>query len=404
VDSNAILSDPLWPAFAALVLGGCCYYAAVIASARRFRNRKMPAASGESPGVSILKPVRGCDPEFIDCIRSHAAQEYPEFEIIFGIADPNDPAIGQIEQLIREFPALRIELIVRDPAPGGNAKAVTLERIESKARHNVILVSDSDVAIAPGYLTRAVRELAAPGVGMVCSLYEARPGATWASRLEAALITAEFQGQVLLARMLQGVRFGLGAAMVFRREDLSKIGGFGAVTPYVGDDYELGRRIAELGRRIVISDSVVQTCLGADSWRSVWRHQLRWSRTIRAARPGGHLGLVFTHGTVWSLILLAAAGGSPALTALGLVCLSLRILAAWEVAGRTLRSRGAPRHTLLAIPGDLLGFAVWIASFFGRRVFWRGRWLRLGPRGRIVEVDAEADPQLDQPNKAPAGE
>jgi ceramide glucosyltransferase len=189
--------------------------------------------------------------------------------------------------------------------------------------------------------------------------------------------------------------------MLIRREDLTTLGGFQALAPYIGDDYELGRRIAGLGRRIVLSDSVVQTSLGAGSWRSVWRHQLRWSRTIRAARPAGHAGLFFTHGTIWSLLLLATAGGAVALTALALGCLSLRILVAWQVAGRTLNSPSALRHTILAIPGDLLGVAVWIASFFGRQVFWRGRWLRLGKNGRIIQVGAEAESRHGSPTTAP---
>lgn len=400
----SIPATPIATALAALVTIGCVYYAAVIVAAWRFRNRKPSPASGERPGISILKPVRGCDPDFLDCIRSHAGQDYPELEIIFGVADSNDPAVGPIERLIREFPERRIELVICGPAPGGNPKAATLEQIESRAHYGVILVSDSDVAIAPDYLRHAAGELSQPKVGMVCSLYEARPGATLPSRLEAALITAEFQGQVLLARLIQGIRFGLGAAMLFRREDLGRIGGFQALTPYIGDDYELGRRIAGLGHGVALSNSVVRTSLGAGSFRNVWRHQLRWSRTIRAARPAGHAGLLFTHGTVWSVLLLAVAGGTPAFSALALGGLCLRILAAWQVAGRTLRSQSALVHTLLAIPGDLLGFAVWLASFFGRRVFWRGRWLRLGRSGRIVEVGVEDKPQRDRQNSAPVSE
>jgi ceramide glucosyltransferase len=200
-------------------------------------------------------------------------------------------------------------------------------------------------------------------------------------------ISAEFQSQVLLTRFLGQVRFALGATMLFRRRDLDRVGGFGALTPYLADDYQLGNRISALGLEVVISTHAVEIALGDDAWREVWRRQLRWSRTIRVCRPGGHFGLVFTQGSLWSVLCVAAvavSGSSPLTATIAGAVLVMRLLTAWLVGGRCMGSNTAARRPYLVFLADGLSFAAWLASFFTRRVYWRNRVLRIGREGRIV--------------------
>jgi ceramide glucosyltransferase len=206
-------------------------------------------------------------------------------------------------------------------------------------------------------------------------------------------ISAEFQGQVLLTRLVKQVDFALGGTMLFRRSDLERIGGFHVLVPYLADDYQLGNRILKLGLELVISTHPVEIALGDDGWREVWRRQRRWSKTIRACRPGGHFGLLFTQATLWSGLCLAAAAGSGAsgiAVAVPVATLLLRLFAAWLVATRCLGSQTAAGDLYGMFVADGLSFAAWCGSFFTRRVFWRNRWLEIGPEGRIIGESSSA--------------
>jgi ceramide glucosyltransferase len=383
---------------------GAYYIAVCVAAAKFLRDRARldtspnPPAK-ELPAISILKPVEGADAGFYENIRSHALQDYPNFELLFGAADPAGAAFESVRRLAREFPNIRIEALVCDCSGPGNRKVQRLELLAREARFEILLVNDADIRVDPDYLRRVVRPLIDPAqghqVGLVSCPYRARPGATFASLLEALSISAEFQSQVLLTRFLGQVRFALGATMLFRRRDLDRAGGFRALVSYLADDYQLGNRIAGLGLDVVIGAHPVEIALGNAGWREVWRRQLRWSRTVRACRPGGHLGLLLTQGTLWSALSLAAvglSGSSLAFAAIPAVVLLLRLLAAWLVGGRCVGSTLIASWPLLILPADGLSFAAWLASFFTHHVWWRNRYLQLGRDGRIVdEADARAN-------------
>ncbi len=389
-----------WVLLPLLILTACAaaYYFAVCLAALRFLDDRARALAAEPqpieayPPISILKPVDGADPDFYENIRTHALQDYPNFELLFGAADPADPALAAVERLAREFPALRIEAFVCDCTDPGNRKVQRLARLAQEARFEFLLVNDSDIRVDEDYL----REVAAPlvdpehgaRVGLVTCPYRARPGATVASRLEALAISAEFQSQVLLTRFLGQVRFALGATMLFRRRDLERIGGFEALTPYLADDYQLGNRIAALGLEVAIHPYPVEIVLGNDGWREVWQRQLRWSRTVRACRPAGHFGLIFTQGSLWSLLCLAAAlacGAPPIALTIPAAVLLLRVLTAWLIGGRCMGATLVARRLYLMLPADALSLATWLFSLFTRRVNWRNRSLKVGAGGRIVE-------------------
>jgi ceramide glucosyltransferase len=385
------------PALIFLVLCSGAYYFAVCLAGLRFladRSRippPEPDSIASFPPISILKPVDGADPDFYENIRYHALQDYPNFELLFGVADPADPALEAVERLSREFPHLRIAAFVCDCSGAGNRKVQRLERLAKEARFEFFLVNDSDIRVDEDYL----REIAEPfldpergaRVGLVTCPYRARPGSTFASLLESIAISAEFQSQILLTRFLERVRFALGATMLFRRRDLDRVGGFEALTPYLADDYQLGNRIAGLGLDVVIHPHPVEIVLGDDGWGEVWRRQLRWSRTVRACCPGGHFGLLFTQGTLWSGLCLVAAliSRAPATAAtIPAAVLLLRVLTAWLIGGRCMGSSTAARRAYLILAADGLSFAAWLGSLFARRVYWRNRSLKIGPGGRIV--------------------
>lgn len=352
---------------------GIAYNLLAVAGAMRFhRRRHIPHYQ---PPVSILKPVRGRDPLFYEAIRSHAQQRYPKFELIFGTADPDDPALADIERLRLEFPALAIE-VLRTLNDAPNGKVGSLEILARAARYDVLLVNDGDILVEPDYLTRVIGLLADQQTGLVTCLYRGR-GSSVASKAEALGIATEFAPSVLVARLLSASGFALGSTMAFRAADLAAIGGFAAIREFLADDYQLGARIAALGKRVAMADTVVETSLGAGTWQDVWKHQVRWSRTIRISRTAGYFGYLVTQATFWCL-MAGLAGAWPVALA-GLVVR----LAAAAAAMLALGDRHLARLVLVPLR-DLFGLAVWAAGMVGNTVEWRGIRFRMLPDGRIV--------------------
>ena len=350
---------------------------AILAAARQMLGRD-PGAKLQ-PGVSILKPVRGLDPNFYEAIRSHAAQDYPKFEILFGAGDANDPAIPEIERLAQNFPDVPIRFIqCATSAP--NEKVGVLETLASEARHPVLLVNDSDITVHSGYLREVVAPLEDPNTGMVTCLYRGA-AARFPAKFEALGIATDFAPGVLVAPYVGEREFGLGSTLVFRAEQLRQIGGFRSLADYLADDYQLARRITGLGYRVHLSKTVVQTDLSAGSWADVWRHQVRWHRTIRVSKNKAYFGIIATQATLWA-VLAAIAGWWQ----LALLTFAARIAAGLLAGIGVLRCPTTVRLFWLAPIRDLFGVAVWIAGAAGRSVYWRGRRLSLANDGRILET------------------
>ena len=357
---------------------------ALAAGLRQALRRPTPGAF--RPPVSILKPLHGLDPDFYQTVRSHALLDYPEFELLFGVSDAGDPAIGEIERLQAEFPAVAIRLI-RSDADTPNRKVGVMADLAAAARYPVFVVNDSDIRVEPDYLQRVVAPLEDPNVGMVTCLYRARarllPG-----RFEAVGIATDFAPSVLVAPLVGVSGFALGSTMAFRADDLARIGGFASFAGYIADDHELGRRIGELGRRVVISTCVVETTVPDASWVEMWRHQVRWARTIRLSRGGGYLGLPIANATLWAVLL--AAGG---LWKAALALVALRVAAGLMTAVGVLRDRQSLACAYLIPFRDLAGLAIWAAGLFGSTVVWRDASLKLDREGRIVTPKVEISSQ-----------
>jgi ceramide glucosyltransferase len=360
---------------------------ALTAGLRRLAVREKPGTT--FPPVSILKPIHGLDPHFYEDIVSHAVQQYPEYEILFGVSDPEDPALAEIERMMAEYPAVEIR-IVRSTTRAANRKAGVLADLAAAARYPVLVVNDSDIRVPADYLARITAPLEDAGVGMVTCLYRARAQGL-AGRVEAVGIATDFAPSVLVAPLVGVSEFALGSTMVFRAGDLEHIGGFAAIADYIADDYQLSRRIRGLGRRVVISTCVVETSVPDAGWREMWRHQVRWARTIRLSRGGGYLGLPLTNATL-AAVLLAAAGAWQAALAL----MGLRLMAGLVTAVGVLGDRRTLRDAFLIPVRDLMGLAIWAAGLFGSTVVWRDARLTLDGEGRIVaaeRTDENAKPE-----------
>jgi ceramide glucosyltransferase len=363
-------------------LAAAAYYLLAVVAAARWKATHPVREQHRLPPLSILKPIHGRDPRFYEAIFSHAVQDYPEFEILFGLTSPGDPAIEDIQRLRREFPDRHIDIAIV-PTAAPNAKVGVLAELARRARYPLLLVNDSDIVVEAGYLRTVAAPLEDPGVGLVTCLYRAR-AESFASSVEALGVATEFAPSVLVARLLGVAEFALGSTMVFRADALRRCGGFEAIASYLADDYQLGRRMCQLGYRIEFAPVVVETDLGGESWLDTWRHQLRWSRTIRVSRPAGYFGYAITHATLWSIVAVAAGEWWAAA-----VAMSLRMIAGIWIGAVILRDREVLRNSWMIPLRDLFGFAVWAAGLAGRTVQWRDRTLTLRADGRIME-DASA--------------
>ncbi len=296
------------------VLGTTCsiaYYLICLWSAASFlREQDAAHNSPPTPPVSILKPLKGTDPGMYESLRSHCLQNYPEYEIIFGVSDPDDPAIELVSRLKGEFPEQTVRLIQCEKILGTNVKVSNLAQMLPEAGHDFLVVNDSDIRVEPDYLKQVVPPLVDPEIGLVTCLYRGVASPTLGSRLESLGISTDFAPGVLTARSLESIRFGLGSTLAFRRSDLAKIGGFEALVDYLADDYQIGSRIAALDLEVKLSETVVETYLPAYDLRGFIAHQLRWGRTIRDSRPWGYVGLLFTFGLPWALLALIASQGA----------------------------------------------------------------------------------------------
>lgn len=362
-----------------LALCGCAYYVLCLFSARAFRRhwamlaRASSGASAFTPPVSILKPMRGTDRHMLECLRSHCLEDYPQFEIIFGVSEADDPAIELVEQLKREYPSCRIELVLCRHQMGANVKVSNLVQMLPRAHYDHLIVNDSDILVPPDYLRKVIAPLASARTGLVTALYRGADGATFGSTLEALGIETDFAAGVLSARMIEGgIRFALGSTMAFTRESLTASGGFEPLLDYLADDYQLGKRVRAAGYELVLSDAIVDTFLPDYDFAGYWDHQLRWLRSIRDSRGWGYAGLLFTFGLPFAMLAVLLASGAAWSWALLGVTVALRLAMAWAVAVGVLGDRNIPRKLWLIPVRDLIALAVWIGGYFSDTVVWRG--------------------------------
>lgn len=352
--------------------------------ARRFPLHLRTPGVHSCPGVTLLKPLKGCDEATEKCLRSWLIQQYQApVQILFGVASGDDPVCALVRQLLQEFPALDAQLVVCGPLAGTNLKVSKLMQLEKLAKHEVLTISDADVLVPPDFLTNVVLPLEAQEVGLVNCFYRLANPSTLAMQWEAIAINADFWSQVLQAQSLKPLDFALGAVMATRRRQVSQIGGFGALADCLADDYQLGKRIAAHGSQIVLSPVVVECWSEPMGWTAVWKHQLRWARTIRVCQPLPYFFSILSNATLWPLLQLAVNPGKI-VASLVLGCWLVRIATALNLEQRLTKGRPRVRYSWLVLLKDLLQTAIWLLAFLGNRVEWRGELLRLRRDGTLV--------------------
>jgi ceramide glucosyltransferase len=375
---------------ALLTVCGIAFYLIALWSARDFqRENKSGFNSSPLPPVSILKPLKGLDSQTYAALRSHCEQEYEAYEMLFGVNDATDEAVPLVHKLIEEFPNREITLVVCAEVFGSNRKVSNLIHLLHRAKYQHILVNDGDIKVSATYLQAVMAGFQDPEIGMMTCLYKGSPAETLGSKLESLGIATDFAPGVLTARFIDnGLTFGLGSTLAFSRTALKKIGGFEAIVDFLADDYQLGKRIADAGLKVTLAHEVVETAVPAYFFRQFWEHQLRWARTMRISRPSGYLGLAFTYGLPWAILLAVAAPGSWwAWTLLGAAMLT-RCAAALKVGVGILRDEQVVRNLWLLPLRDVLALAVWFASYAGNTVTWRDEKFRL-EQGRMYPISSQ---------------
>ncbi len=356
------------------------YYVSAITCARDFSRSRRREDSDFAPPISVLKPLRGVDPEAYANFASFFRQDYPRFQIVFGAEDPDDPALAVARRVAADHPGVDVRFVGGKAKLTANPKVGCLAGMLPEAAHPFVLVSDSDIRVEPDFLRQMAAPMADPSIGAVTCLYRSQSTGL-AGKLNALGLSTEFQPSVLVARRLEGISFGLGSGTLIRRSILSVLGGFEALADWLADDYALGNLPARAGHRVELAGCIVDHGLGAKGWKDLIDHQLRWNRGTRAARPGGYVGLALLQGMPAALLLLALGPG-PAGVSLAAATIAARLAMAWFVAVRCLGDRLASRLWLVPLR-DLFGVAMWLGGFFGSSVVWRGRRYQLERGGRL---------------------
>lgn len=371
-----------------LALGPFVYYLLTLwASSVYFWRSKREAANRPdyTPRVSILKPVRGLDREAYENFASFCLLDYPEYEILFCVNSADDPAVPVIERLQHAFPERSIRLLIGAPHVGASGKVNKLCRLVQEASYDLLVISDSDVRVEPNYLLDVAAPFADPKVGAVTVFFRSLTGGSAGATLDAAGSAVEFAASALLARKLGGVRFTLGATMATTKELLAHIGGFEALANRYVDDYELGNRIAQLGYKVELARTPVCMVYPRENLLQFLRHELRWTIGLRNVRPLGHAAIGFTFGLPWTTLAAIAAPSAGLAALYVLMYLVLRSAVYLTVGVLGLQDPVVRRKWWLAPLRDAASFAVWIASFFSNRIFWRGLEFRV-KKGRLIPL------------------
>jgi ceramide glucosyltransferase len=352
------------------------YYTIALVSSVRFFLAARPEAdekSGFEPPVSILKPVRGLDPDAYDNFASFCRQDYPAYEILFCVGDASDPAVPVLEQVIREFPECRIRILFGSGRAAVNDKVAKLVRLVNEAAHEYLVISDSDVRVQPDYLRKIIAPLANPKIGAVTCFYVPAEDTSWVQRLQDVGMLSDFYPGILVAKQLDGVKFALGPTIGTTRACLQAFGGYSSLENRPADDLLVGRLIASQGYEVALLPYSISTVPDYQSLKDLFHKRLRWITVMRHMRPWGHLGLIFTLGLPWALLAVAVHPtiGIAASYLGGYLLFRTALTAVIGVWG--LRQRGVWRKMLWIPVWDGLACLIWLFSFTRKSIRWRGK-------------------------------
>lgn len=365
----------------ALLLGSWVYCVLTWIAARRYLRQVVPGALNSEP-ISVLKPLHGLDEGLEKNLRSFFTQVHPHYEILFAMRSADDPAHALVTRLALEYPHVPSRIILTGEPPWPNAKSWSLSLMQREARHNLLVMSDSDIRVDPHMLRTLAREFANPGLAVTTCPYRAVPGESFWSTLEAIGMNTEFIGGILVARMLEGMKFAVGPTIAARKQAIEAVGGWGYLQEFLAEDFVLGHDAAAKGLGVALSSYVIEHRIGSQSFLKNAIHRLRWCRSTRRSRPAGYVGQLFTNPIPIALVLVAVAPFAwPAL----IVTLLLRAVAAHATSQQVLDDPLTRRAWPLVIVQDLASFAFWVAGFFGNTIDWRGEKYVLQADGRFTK-------------------
>jgi len=378
-----MLLDSFRVLLAVLGIASICYYVAAMVAARSFFSRKAPLLPAEHPSVSILIPLCGADFRAYENYTSLCRQDYPEYQIVFGVQNPADSSIPMVRKLMADFPRARIELVIDSGEIGHNPKVNNLNNMLPRARYDTLILMDSDIRVGSDFIKTVVSELADSEGGIVTCLYRAGDTPGMATRLEAVGITTDFAPGVLVAEAGAGISFAFGAAIVIGKKTLSTIGGMKAIADFLADDYMIGNLVKKAGLPVRLSRYVVETVLSRLTMAGFMGHQVRWARGIRACNRLGHTGSIVTNGTVLTTLYWVVSGFSGLGLLLWVLALSVRLAMARYIGVHCMGDRFLGKSLPLVLLRDVFSFLFWCAAICGNRVTWRGRVFTIDRAGRM---------------------
>jgi ceramide glucosyltransferase len=362
------------------------YYVFSLDSARDFSLNINQAQeqnnSNYNPPVSILKPLCGLEANSYVNLGSFVKQNYPQYQVIFCVKESTDPIIKVVEQIIKDFPSYDLSLVVNNRLIGTNFKISNLANGLDCAKHEILVLADSDIRVDDNYLQTIIQRLQDEKVGVVTCLYKSKSEGLMAI-FEGIGVACDFFPSVLTARKLEGIKFAFGSTIVIRKKVLDELGGFKTIAESLADDYLLGNLPAKLGYQVVLSSYIVNHEIGEESVKDYWLRQVRWYRCIRVERFWGYLGIIFTQGTVISILILIVSGFSFTGIILSLVLLILRLYTAYFVGLKILQDPTAEKYLGLVFITDLLRFVIWLTALFGNTIEWRGKKFKLIKGGKL---------------------
>lgn len=386
---NALAAARQFLAWVFLVptLGGSIYALLCLIAVARFRMRRQrPAAHrfASWPAVTVLKPVCGLEKNQRKNLRSACIQDYPEFQVVFSVQELGDPTIPLLKELQREFGAERVTVAIENCRAGSNGKINNMIGGLRHARHDILVISDSDVCLKPDYLKTIVAPLADPNVGCVCTLYKAACADAWFEKMELLTLNADFMANVVFAHVTGASKFCLGASAALRRSTLAEIGGLESLADYLVEDYEMGRRIWSSGKKIAIVPYLVNTIVDLKTPAQWWEHQVYWDQNTRAARPWAFFATAVIRSTPFAFLYALVRLCDP--VGLGVLAgaLVLRMATAALILGWGFGDREGVKCIGLLPARDVLSLASWFLAFAKRTTVWRGSQFTLTRDGRLV--------------------
>jgi ceramide glucosyltransferase len=368
-------------------IGGSVYAVLCVFAVVRFRFQvasSPKAASGPWPAVTVLKPVHGLEKNQRENLRSACIQDYAEYEVVFSVQDPEDAVIPLLKEIQQEFGPEHVTVAIEDCRAGTNGKINNMIGGLQHAKHDVLVISDSDVRLRPDYLKTIVGPLSDPEVGCACTLYKAAGAGKWYEKMELLTLNADFMGNVLFAHISGASKFCLGASAALRRSTLEQVGGLEGLSDYLVEDYEMGRRIGLLGKTIAIVPYFVDTTVDLKSPGQWWDHQVYWDQNTRAARPIAFFATALIRSVPFALLYGIARMGDIVGLSVAAAAFAMRMASAAIILGWGLRDREGLRSLGLLIFRDITSLATWALAFTKRTTIWRGTSFVLTRDGRLV--------------------